>query len=66
MSETRDFLELRFNSGHGALLCPNCRTIVAYGFEHEGREYTCSHCAKTIRVERANNGALVAADGEDT
>ncbi len=32
---------VKLNGGMGALLCSNCRTIIAYGFSHEDRAHYC-------------------------
>ena len=32
---------VKFNGGRGALLCNSCRTIIAYGFDHEDRLHYC-------------------------
>lgn len=47
-------LDLKFNSGKGALCCPRCRRIIAYGFEHENKQYTCSNCGREVDVARQN------------
>jgi Zn finger protein HypA/HybF involved in hydrogenase expression len=36
---------VKFNNGNGALLCHTCRTILAYGFDHEDKEHYCPKCA---------------------
>lgn len=35
---------VKFNGGLGALLCNRCRTIIAYGFDHENKEHFCNTC----------------------
>ena len=35
---------LKFNNGNGALLCNQCRTIVAEGYEHTDVEHYCNDC----------------------
>lgn len=44
-------LELKFNGGSGALLCPHCRTVIAKGFAHAGSEYKCWGCYRTVAVD---------------
>ena len=43
-------LELKFNSGNGALLC-DCRKIMATGFDHDGKTYSCK-CGSLYQVVR--------------
>ena len=43
--------EVKYNNGVGALLCFGCRTIVAYGYEHEDKEHYCDACAKKKLLE---------------
>lgn len=45
--------EVKWNGGNGALLCNKCRKIIAYGFYHDDKEYTCGECEK--KMEK-NNG----------
>jgi hypothetical protein len=40
--------ELKFNHGQGALLCPRCRVIVAWGWEHAGKAYDCTNCEDVV------------------
>jgi hypothetical protein len=35
---------VKFNSGMGAVLCNNCRTIVKTGFRVEDKEHLCTKC----------------------
>lgn len=35
---------VKFNNGNGALLCNSCKTIVAYGFDHEDKVHICKEC----------------------
>ena len=41
-----------FNGGEGALLCNACRTIIAYGFEHEDKMHMCDKCKLEIPEEQ--------------
>lgn len=59
MGHSEKKLELRFNGGAGALLCPTCRCIVAYGFEHVGKIYLCKNC-QTEMVVSGKRGNLIA------
>jgi ribosomal protein L37AE/L43A len=45
--EPKDYrrAEVRWNGGRGALLCAQCRRIIAEGFDHKGREHRCDDCA---------------------
>lgn len=45
-----DILDLRFNSGLGALVCSRCQRSLASGFEHEGQKYTCKNCDKKYNI----------------
>jgi len=36
---------VKFNNGNGALLCSQCRVIIAYGFDHTDEEHYCPKCA---------------------
>lgn len=45
-------LDLKFNSGRGALLC-HCGKIMAYGYEHEGKTYECK-CGSLHEIVRVN------------
>lgn len=45
-------LELKFNSGVGALLC-HCSKTMAVGFEHEGKTYEC-RCGSLHQIIRIN------------
>lgn len=36
---------VKYNNGNGALLCNECRTIIAYGFDHTDKEHYCPKCA---------------------
>lgn len=46
-------LDLKFNSGRGALLCV-CGKIMAYGFDnHDGKTYECK-CGSLHQVVRVN------------
>ena len=36
---------VKFNNGNGALLCSQCRVIIAYGFDHTDEEHYCPNCA---------------------
>ena len=38
---------VKWNGGAGALLCNGCRTIIAYGFNHEDKEHFCALCRTT-------------------
>lgn len=40
-----DIAFVAFNNGNGALLCNECRTIIAYGFDHEDAIHLCPKCA---------------------
>lgn len=40
--------ELKFNNGHGALLCGNCRTIILYGYPRADF-YHCKKCKETVQ-----------------
>ena len=45
---------VKFNNGNGALLCNECGTIVATGFDHEDREHFCDNCMlKQIHLDAA-------------
>lgn len=35
---------VKWNGGHGALLCNVCRTIISTGFNHEDTEHRCKRC----------------------
>lgn len=38
---------VKFNNGNGALLCNNCKMIIAYGFDHEDKHHFCNdECQK--------------------
>lgn len=47
-------LPLKFNGGAGALLC-TCDLIIAYGHEHQGKEYPCPRCQVTWRITGDND-----------
>lgn len=38
---------VKFNNGYGALLCNECSTIIAEGWEHEDRAHLCEECKET-------------------
>lgn len=35
---------IKFNNGNGALLCNDCHTIIAYGFDHKDQIHLCGAC----------------------
>ena len=41
--------DVRFNGGHGALLCNNCRIILKYGLDHEDKIHYCDSCKEGLR-----------------
>jgi len=46
---------VKYNNGNGALLCSQCRVIIAYGFDHTDEEHYCPKCIeKRIQDERDN------------
>lgn len=42
---------VKFNHGHGALLCNRCGHIIALGFSHKDKVHYCEECER--RSERA-------------
>jgi hypothetical protein len=36
--------DVKYNNGDGALLCNACRTIIAYGHDHEDKKHYCESC----------------------
>lgn len=42
---------VKFNNGHGALLCNVCHVIIATGFDHEDRVHLCDKCEKKPKDE---------------
>lgn len=58
-------LELKFNSGAGALLCPSCERIIAYGFDHDGAKYECHHCGDSIHVVEDPDRGFIDISGSD-
>lgn len=38
--------QVKFNGGTGALLCNQCRIILAYGFRHKDVEHYCKDCER--------------------
>lgn len=47
MKESPQIADIRFNNGNGALLCNECRVIVAYGYDHEDKFHFCDKCENT-------------------
>lgn len=43
-------LDLKFNSGSGALLC-DCSKVMATGWDHDGKTYTCK-CGSLHQIVR--------------
>lgn len=41
---------VKFNNGHGALLCNCCRVILATGNHHEDVEHYCVECRRITDV----------------
>lgn len=39
--------KVKFNNGYGALLCNECSTIIAEGWEHEDRAHLCEECKES-------------------
>lgn len=39
-----ELADVRFNNGRGALLCNECKTIIAEGWEHEDKVHLCQTC----------------------
>jgi len=37
---------IKFNGGQGALLCNDCRVIIATGFTHKKVKHYCEECKK--------------------
>ena len=35
---------VKYNNGNGALLCNTCHALIAFGFDHVDRIYTCDGC----------------------
>ncbi len=52
-------LPLKFNSGQGALVCA-CHGIIATGFEHSFKIYTCKHCKRKWTVHEQTEGGYIA------
>lgn len=42
---------IKFNGGQGALLCNQCRRILATGFDHEDREHFCQEYGERCQAE---------------
>jgi hypothetical protein len=43
-----NYANVKFNNGNGALLCNACRTIIAYGHDHEDRLHFCESCSDVM------------------
>lgn len=50
--------DVRFNNGNGALLCNNCKYILAYGFEHEDKYHYCNDLCHNKHEEKLHKEAL--------
>ena len=50
--------QVKFNGGTGALLCNQCRVILAYGFKHKDVEHYCKDCEKVRNEEKKNSMVL--------
>jgi len=47
---------VKFNGGKGALLCNNCKVIIADGFDHEDRDHYCNMCmSSNCKVKSKGN-----------
>jgi len=44
--------DVKYNNGEGALLCSNCRVIIAYGHDHEDKKHYCDSCAALNELAR--------------
>ncbi len=44
---------IKFNNGNGALLCPDCRTIIMYGIPH-ATFYYCDKCKQSVENPLTN------------
>jgi hypothetical protein len=43
---------VKFNGGTGALLCNQCRIILAYGLRHKDVEHYCKDCEKESNKDK--------------
>ncbi len=50
--------QVKFNGGTGALLCNQCRVILAYGFKHKDVKHYCKDCKKVRNEEKKNSMVL--------
>jgi len=46
--------QVRFNGGTGALLCNQCRVILAYGLRHKDVEHYCKDCETKPNKHKKN------------
>lgn len=50
-----ELAKVKFNNGNGALLCNECSTIIAEGWEHEDRTHLCEECKETNYEDNSTN-----------
>lgn len=50
-TRVRSFKKIvKYDGGHGALLCNKCRVVIATGFKHEDREHHCDKCKPQVII----------------